>query len=140
MIVLDTNVVSELMRQDPDPRVLSWVASQPRSSLYTTGINKAELLFGIALLAPGWRRTALTQAAEAILAEDLGGRILPFDGPAPEHFAALVSRRRRAGQPIDLFDGLIAAIALAAHADIATRDAAGFEGCGLAVINPWTMN
>ncbi len=139
MIVLDTNVVSELMRQVPHPGVVGWVAAQPRSSLCTTGINKAELLYGIALLAHGQRRSALTEAAKAILAEDLAGRILPFDGAAPEHFADLMARRRRAGRPLDLFDGLIAAIALAAGADIATRDTSGFEGCGLAVINPWTM-
>jgi len=137
MIVLDTNVISELMRPAPDAAVLAWVASQPRMTLYTTKINQAEILYGIAMLPEGKRRTALAAASEAMFDEDLADRILSFGGAAAAHYANLVIARRRAGNPIEAFDALIAATALAAGADIATRDIGGFEGCGLNLINPW---
>lgn len=136
-VVLDTNVISELMRPEPHPAVLAWVAAQPRATLYTTGINQAEILFGIAMLSEGRRRAALAAAAEAMFAEDLAGRILPFNGAAAAHYAGIVVVRRRAGNPIEAFDALIAATALAADADLATRDIGGFEGCGLTLVNPW---
>ncbi len=137
MIVLDTNVISELMRPRPDPAVMGWVAAQPRATLYTTGINQAEILHGVAALPSGRRRAALAAAADAIFAEDLAGRILPFDGRAAPHYAEIVTARRRAGKPIEGFDALIAAIARAAGAEIATRDISGFTGCGIKVIDPW---
>ena len=139
MIVLDTNVLSELMRAEPDARVLAWVAAQPRALLRTTHINQAEILYGIAALPEGRRRAALAVAAEAIFAEDFAGRILPFGAAATARYADIVLARRRAGNPIDGFDALIAATALAADASVATRDTGGFAGCGLSLINPWTV-
>jgi predicted nucleic acid-binding protein len=139
MIVLDTNVISELMRSKPHPSVTAWVSAQPRSSLYTTSVNMAEILYGIAALPEGRRRAALADAAEATFAEDLAGRVLPFDSRAAERYAAIVVARRRAGNPIEAFDAQIAAIALAASASLATRDIGGFAGCGLALIDPWDL-
>ena len=137
MIILDTNVLSELMRPEPDAAVLSWIAAQPRSSLYTTSITQAEILFGIALLKNGKRKTSLAAAAEAMFGEDLAGRVLAFDAKAAPAYAAIVSERRHAGAPIDGFDALIAAIARAAGAAVATRDTGGFSDCGVTLINPW---
>lgn len=137
MIVLDTNVVSELMRPDPNPAVLSWVAERPRAALHTTSVTQAEISYGIAMLPAGRRRDALAVAAEAIFAEDLAGRVLPFDGAAAARYAGIVAARRKAGNPIEGFDALIAATALAAGAVLATRDIGGFAGCGLSIVNPW---
>ena len=137
MIVLDTNVLSELMRPEPHPAVFAWVAAQPRASLYTTAINRAEVLYGIAALPASRRKNALTAAAEAMFDEDLAGRILSFDGNSAAYYARLVTARRDAGTPIEAFDALIAAAALSAGAGIATRDTGGFAGCGLDLINPW---
>lgn len=139
MIVLDTNVISELMRPEPHAGVSSWVAAQPRSQLYTTHINQAEILFGIAALSEGRRRATLVVAAEAMFAEEFAGRILPFGATAAARYPLVVLTRRRAGQPIDGFDALIAATALAAGADLATRDIGGFAGCGIRLVNPWTV-
>ena len=140
MIVLDTNVISELMRTEPDARVLAWVAAQPRALLCTTHINQAEILYGIAALPEGRRRAALAVAAEAIFAEDFAGRILPFGAAAAARYSEIVLARRRAGNPIEGFDALIAATALAAGAGVATRDIGGFAGCGLSLIDPWTAS
>ena len=137
MIVLDTNVISELMRPEPHPSVLRWAAGQPRDLLYTTRINQAEILFGIAALPEGRRRSSLASAAESMFAEDFAGRILPFGAAATERFPRIVLARRRAGTPIEGFNALIAAVASAAGADVATRDIGGFSGCGVALIDPW---
>jgi predicted nucleic acid-binding protein len=148
VIIVDTNVISELMRGEPHPAVLAWVASQPRGLLYTTHINQAEILYGIGGLpegphgsspwAEGPRRTALAAAATAMFAEDFAGRILPFEAKAAARYPEIVLARRQAGNPIEKFDALIAATALAAGASIATRDTGGFADCGLTVIDPWT--
>ncbi len=138
MIVLDTTVISELMRGEPHPKVLAWVAAQPRALLYTTRINQAEVLYGIAASPEGRRRAAFASAAAAMFDEDPAGRILPFGATAAAHYADIVVTRRRADRPIEGFDALIAATALAADASVATRDTAGFADCGLALIDPWT--
>ncbi len=138
MIVLDSNVISELMRPEPHAGVLRWVAAQPRAELHTTRINQAEILYGIAALPEGRRRAALAAAADAMFAEDFAGRILPFDAAAAACYPGIVVVRRRAGNPIEGFDALIAATALAAGADVATRDIGGFTGCGIRLIDPWT--
>jgi predicted nucleic acid-binding protein len=137
MIVLDTNVISELMRSQPDPAVLAWVAVQPRAALYTTSIDCAEIFFGIRALPDGKRRAALAESAAAMFDEDLGGRILPFDAVAAVRYSDIVVSRRLAGAPIEAFDALIAATASVAGAAVATRDTGGFDGCGLTLINPW---
>jgi predicted nucleic acid-binding protein len=125
------------MRPEPHPAVLAWIAGQPRSALFTTGINQAEILYGIAMLPEGRRRAALAAAAKAMFADDLAGHVLPFSAAAAGHYADIVVARRRAGNPIEGFDALIAATALAAGADVAARDTGGFEGCGLTLIDPW---
>jgi predicted nucleic acid-binding protein len=137
VIILDTNILSELMRSRPDASVFAWVASQPRAALYTTSVNKAEILYGIAALPDGRRRGALAAAAEAMFADDFAGRVLPFDEEAAAHYAEIVAARRRDGRPIEAFDAQIAATARAAGAGLATRDVAGFAGCGLTLVDPW---
>jgi len=137
MIVLDTNVISELMRPEPHPAVLAWVGAQPRATLYTTGINQAEILYGIAVLPEGRRRTALAAAAEAMFADDFADRVLPFSAAAAMHYANIAAARLRTGTRIEGFDALIAATALVAGPDVATRDISGFDGCGLTLIDPW---
>lgn len=138
MIVLDTNVISELMRAEPHAAVLAWVASQPRATLYTTSVTQAEILYGIASLPQGRRRDALALAAEAMFTEDIAERVLSFNGAAAEHYAKIVVARRQSGNPIEAFDALIAATALATGAGVATRDIAGFQGCGIeTLIDPW---
>jgi hypothetical protein len=137
VIVLDTNVLSELMRAEPAAAVFAWVASQPRASLYTTSVSKAEILYGIAVLPEGRRRAVLAAAAEAMFADDFAGRVLPFDEAAAVHYAEIVALRRGEGRPIEAFDAQIAATAIVVGADVATRDVQDFTGCGLTVINPW---
>jgi toxin FitB len=139
VIVLDTNVISELMQPQPHPRVLAWVAAQPRSLLYTTYFNQAEVLYGIAALPAGRRRTALSDLAATMFAEEFAGRVLPFNAAGAIRYADIVAARRRSGSPIEVFDALIAATASVAGAGVATRDTSGFEGCGVSVINPWTV-
>jgi toxin FitB len=140
VIILDTNVISELMKPEPDPAIFHWIAVQPSAQLYTTSVNKAEILYGIAALPQGRRGSALAAAADAMFTEDLADRVLPFDGAAAVHYADLVATRRRAGQPIEGFDAQIAATALVFGANIATRDVSGFAGCGVTLINPWTVS
>ena len=140
MIVLDTNVISELMRPEPEPLVVAWMAAQPRALLYTTYINQIEIMYGVGALPEGRRRTALAVAAEALFAEDFADRILPFGAAAAARYPGIVLARRQAGTPIEGFDALIAAIALGAGASVATRDAGGFAGCGVGLIDPWVAS
>jgi len=137
MIVLDTNVLSELMRSQPGAAVFAWVAAQPRAALYTTSVNKAEIFYGIAVLPEGRQRAALAAAAEAMFIDDFAGRVLPFDKAAAVHYADIVAARRREGRPIEAFDAQIAATARVAGAELATRDVGDFAGCGLILVNPW---
>jgi hypothetical protein len=138
MFMLDTNVISELMRPAPDAAVFAWVAAQPRASLYTTSVTRAEILSCIGIMPEG-RRRALSDAAAAMFDEDLRGRILAFDSAAADRYADVIVSRRQAGAPTHTFDALIAATALAARAAVVTRDTDGFAGCGLIVINPWEV-
>ena len=137
MIILDTNVLSELMRAKPAAAVVAWIAEQPTAGLYTTAVTQAEILHGLMLLPPGRRRRALEAAASAMFAEDFEGRILGFDSDAAAPYARIAAERRRAGRPISHFDAQIAAIAQSAGAGVATRNVADFDGCGVRVVNPW---
>jgi predicted nucleic acid-binding protein len=137
MIILDTNVLSEVMRPAPAAEVLAWLAAQPAASVYTTSITQAEILHGLMLLPPGRRRRALEEAAASMFREDFGGRVLGFGTEAAPPYALIASRRRRAGRPISHFDAQIAAIALSSGAAIATGNVADFEGCGVALVDPW---
>ena len=137
MIILDTNVLSELMRPKPSSRVAAWVAKQPATELFTTSITEAEIFYGIELLTKGKRREELLAAAEAMFAEDLAGHILGFEGDAARVFSKIAARRRALGRPISHADAQIAAIAQVRRAKLATRNVADFEDCGLDVVDPW---
>lgn len=138
MIILDTNVLSALMRVVPEPTVVRWLDGQPSESIWLTSITVLETRFGLALLPKGRRRTALERAFERVLAEDLANRVLDFDPVAAGEAARLAADRQRAGRVGDLRDTLIAGIAQARRATIATRNTTHFEGLDVPVINPWS--
>jgi toxin FitB len=138
MILLDTNILSELMRAAPEAAVEQWLADQPVASVFISAITEAELRYGLALMPPGKRRSALAVEIENMLGEDFSGRILPFDSPAAVAFAVIAAERRQAGQPISQADAQIAAIARSRGAALATRNVPDFERCGVEIINPWT--
>lgn len=138
MILLDTNVISELMRGAPSPAVEYWIGRQPTASLFLSAITEAELRYGLALLPDGHRRKKLVAQAEAMLAEDFAGRIVPFDSPAAAAYARIAARRRHAGRPITQADAQIAATAVSRGAALATRNVADFVECGIDLIDPWT--
>jgi toxin FitB len=137
MLILDTNVISEIMQALPSPRVLEWWSQQQAGELFTTTITLAEILYGIELLPKGKRRDRLLTEAEAMFTEDFAGRILPFDEDAARAFPEIAAGRRVQGCPIAEFDAQIAAIARSRRAILATRNTADFEGCGLRLANPW---
>jgi toxin FitB len=137
VIILDTPVVSELMKADPLPAVFAWASSHPSTDLFTTTITMAEVLYGIERLPHGKGRDQLLRGAESVFVEDFAGRILAFDESSARMFAVVVTRRRAQGRPIDEPDAQIAAIARANHATLATRNVDDFEGCGVRLINPW---
>jgi predicted nucleic acid-binding protein len=137
MILLDTNVLSELMRPMPDASVERWLADRPTASVFTSAITKAELRYGLALLPNGRKRSALAAAMEAMLAEDFRGRILPFDSQAAVAFATIAAERRQNGRPIPQADAQIATIARSRGAALATRNVADFADYGIELINPW---
>ena len=139
MIVLDTNVVSELLRPAPSRQVEAWLSAQDGAQVYFTAVGEAELRHGVAVLPEGRRRTALTKAIEDILGEDFRGRILPFDSAAAKAYAAIAAERRAAGRPISQFDCQIAAIARANAAAVATRNTSDFEACGIPLMDPWAL-
>jgi predicted nucleic acid-binding protein len=138
MIVVDTNVLSELMKPSPAASVARWIAAHPAQSIYTTSITQAEILYGILLLPAGRKRDAIRAAAEAMFSTDFQGRILPFGSGAASIYARIASGRRRAGRPISHHDAQIAAIASLEKAEVATRNVADFEDCGIRVIDPWS--
>jgi hypothetical protein len=137
MFLIDTNVISELMRATPAPSVLSWFSTQDPSTLYLSAVTEAELRTGIAILPEGQRREGLKAALDATISEDFEGRILPFDTDAAKAYAEIASIRRAAGRPIADADCQIAAIARAAGAIVVTRNLRDFEGCGVDLVNPW---
>jgi toxin FitB len=139
VIVLDTNVISELTRQVPEPAVLSWLDSWPTAEVATTAITAAELLYGIARLPSGHRKTALSAAVHGLLADDFHGRVLPFDDRAAPQYADIVCGRDRLGRPIGVADAQIAAICRASGAELATRNVDDFEDTGIGLINPWKL-
>jgi len=137
MIILDTNVLSELMRPKPSVRIVTWVAKQPATELFTTSITEAEIFYGIQLLTKGKRREGLLAAAEAMFAEDLAGRIFGFESDAARVFSTIAAHRRALGRPISHADAQIAAISQVRGAKLATRNVADFEDCGLDIVDPW---
>lgn len=137
MIVLDTNVLSELLRPAPDARVLAWLAAQPWAGLFTTTVVRAEIFYGVRILPDGARKLALLDATRAIFDEDFAGQVLSFDNDAADAYAEIAASRRGAGKPISQFDALIAAIARSRGASLATRNVKDFADCGVDVIDPW---
>ena len=137
MIILDTNVLSALMRREPEPAVVTWLDAQPAQSIWLTSITVFESRLGLALLPPGKRRRALEDAFERLLGEDLQHRILPFDAEAAAQAALIGAARQQAGRPVDVRDTQIAGIAIARRATLATRNVRHFEDLPTPVINPW---
>lgn len=138
MIVLDTNVLSEVMRPVPDAGVLAWLAVQPRLSLFTSTITRGELLYGVFLLPEGRRKEGLLHVLQDIFEEDLAGQILSFDSASADAFAEIAIARREAGRPISQNDAMIAAVARSRGASLATRNIRDFVGCGVHLIDPWS--
>jgi len=137
MIVLDTNVVSEMMKPAPEPRVEEWLARQLPFDVFTTSITQAEIFYGIELLAKGKRQDHLLRLAEELFEEDFAGRLLPFGSAAARMYPAIIVGRMKLGRPISLLDAQIAAIAAAHGATLATRNVSDFKDCGVRVVNPW---
>lgn len=138
MIILDTNILSALMRHTPEREVVTWLDGQPRTSIWTTSITLLEIRFGLQILAAGRRRSALVQAFEGLL-EAIGQRIAPFDVAAANHAGDLMASRQKKGRPGDLRDTMIAGIVLAHRATLATRNTAHFDDLSVVVINPWNV-
>jgi predicted nucleic acid-binding protein len=137
MILLDTNVVSEPLKQRPDPQVVDWLDAQAVETLFLSTISLSELLLGIDSLPAGRRRQALALALGQQIESLFAGRIVPFDIAAAEAYANAVTRARGNGYAISVADGQIAAIAAARDYTVASRDEAPFRAAGVAVINPW---
>lgn len=139
MIVLDTNVVSELTRERPEPAVVRWLDAQEWSDLVITAVTFAELLYGIARLADSARKRQLTITMERFVDELVLGRALSFDVDAAPFYAELYAARQRAGRPIATIDAQIAAICRLHGASLATRNGRDFEGTGVSVLDPWRL-
>jgi hypothetical protein len=137
VILLDTNVISALMRREPDPAVVGWLDGLPAESVWVTSITVFEVRFGLDLLASGRRRRQLEEAFAKALEEDFENRVLSFDRAAAEAAAEIAARERRAGRTIEIRDVQIAGIAAARRATLATRNVRHFEGLGIVLVNPW---
>lgn len=137
MLILDTNVLSELLRPAPSAGVMEWLESQARSQLFTTTITQAEILYGVALLPKCVRQEKLTRATRAIFEQDFEEKVLPFDSRAADLYANIAAKRKSSGRPISQFDAMIAAITLAHQARLVTRNGRDFAGCDIEVVDPW---
>ena len=141
MIVLDTNILSEMMRARPDPHVMSWLNSQRPNQIYVSAITQAEMLLGVALLPTGKRRTSLATQIDALFEEDFAHHCLPFDSRAAAHYAQIVAVRHKSGKPVSTEDAQIAAIARSRNFQIATRNVADFADIqALEIVNPWVAS
>jgi predicted nucleic acid-binding protein len=139
VIILDTNVISELARQTPDTGVLAWLDSLEISEVATTAVTAAELRYGVARLPDGHRKRELTVVIRGILVEDFYGRVLPFDERASIRYADVVTGRERIGRPIGVADAQIAAICRDSGAILATRNTADFKETGIELVDPWKL-
>lgn len=137
MIVLDTNILSELIRPVPEPKVVAWLETQPGDALFTTAVSRGEMLYGVRILSLGRRRETLLQEVEAIFTMDMAGRVLPYDGDAADAHAEVAAMRRMQGHPIAQSDAMIAGIVRSLDATLATRNVRDFEDCGIALVDPW---
>ena len=138
MFVLDTNVVSELMRPEPEPSVSNWIGQHPATRLFFTAVGEAELRYGLAILPRGARREALSAKIDVLLRDRLRDRVLPFDSRAANAYAEVASRRRMQGLAVSDADCQIAAIAHCHNAAVVTRNIRDFEGTGVEIVDPWT--
>ena len=139
MIILDTNVISALMRQDADPVVVGWLDRQPPESIWVTAVTVFEVHFGLELLTQGRRRRQLEDEFVRALDEDFQGRILPFEQSAARAAALIAARRRQGGRPIEIRDAQIAGIATARRATLVTRNTRHFAGLGITLVDPWAV-
>jgi predicted nucleic acid-binding protein len=139
VILLDTNVLSELIRPAPDAGVTQWLDSLDASAVATTAITAAELLYGIARMPRGHRKKRLDAAVRGLIEEDLDGRVEPFDVTSANHYADLVSHREATGRAISIADAQIAAICRKLGATLATRNIADFEDTGIVLLDPWQL-
>ena len=139
MIILDTNVLSALMRQVPEAPVVAWLDRQPTESIWITSITLFEARLGLALLPKGRRQQTLEAAFARLLEEDLENRVLDFDSAAATEAASLAAQRQKTGRTIDMRDTQIAGIALARRATLATRNARHFENLNVPVVDPWEV-
>jgi toxin FitB len=139
MIILDTDVLSALMREEPDKAVAAWLNGQSRISIWTTSITVLELRFGLQIMSSGKKRSQLMEALEILLADKIAERIAPFDAVAAQRAADLMASRYRRGRPKELRDTMIAGIALAHNATLATRNTPHFQDLSVPVINPWSQ-
>ena len=137
ILILDTNVISEVARPTPDERVLAWYLRQPSNELYTTTVTQAEVVYGIELLDPGRRKDELTAFAQEFFRVEMLGRVLPLDGAAAMEYGRIRAARRKAGRTMHTMDAQIAAIAAVHGAAVATRNVTDLEDCGVRVVNPW---
>jgi predicted nucleic acid-binding protein len=140
MFLLDTDILSAMMRLQLEPQVATWIAAQPADLLFTSSLSQAEILSGLAIMAEGRRRFDLEAAACAMFLEEFDGRVLPFDTKAATVCADIFAARRRAGRPAATLDLMIASVARSHGASVVTRHTGGFEGCGITLINPWQMS
>jgi predicted nucleic acid-binding protein len=138
VIVLDTNVVSALMRLEPDPLVVAWLDGLPPESVWTTSVTVFEVRLGLEILETGRRRRQLEEAFAKALEEDFEGRVLPFDQSAAQAAGRIAAERRRAGRTVEIRDIQIAGIVNIRKATLATRNTRHFEGCGLVLVDPWS--
>ncbi len=139
MIILDSNVLSAAMKAAADVTVTEWLDRQPRDSIWTTSVTLMEVWFGLHTMPAGRKRDALTTALTILLDEKIQGRIASFDNAAAEQAAELMALRRRKGRPVELRDTMIAGIALASRATLATRNTSHFEDLSVPVVNPWKI-
>jgi predicted nucleic acid-binding protein len=135
--VFDTNVLSEVMKEEPHPSVITWLRACPAEAMFTTAISCSEILYGIRRLPHGAKRLRLERAAHAMFSQEFEGRVLPFDALAADIHANLRLSRAQSGRPLAAEDGMIAAIARSREAAVVTRDVGGFEQCGITLVNPW---
>ena len=140
MIIIDTNVISELWKAEPNPNVLAWTDAQAVETLYLSAVTVAELRFGLATMAQGKRRMVYQERLEQEVLPVFAGRVLPFDLEASQAYADLMARARAGGKAIGKADGYIAATAAAHGLMIATRDISPFEAAELETINPWEIS
>jgi predicted nucleic acid-binding protein len=137
MIILDTNVLSAMMQTKLNEHVVAWLDKQARTSMWTTSVTIFEIRYGLQILPAGKRRSLLTRTFEAVLKDDIGGRVAPFDTAAAQYSADLMASRHKEGCPVELRDTMIAGIVLACHATLATRNVLHFEDLSVPVVNPW---